>query len=64
MAIIKGMARFPMVHAQDVSNEPDFGLGKWEDICGEVGREWWGGVGIEGGTMPVSWKWKEKYRET
>lgn len=43
MAIIKGMARFPMVHAQDVSNEPDLGLGKWNDICGEVGMEWWGG---------------------
>lgn len=42
-----------MVHAQDVSDKPDFGLGKWNDICGEVGREWWEGVEIEGGTMPV-----------
>lgn len=47
------MARFPMVHAQDVSDKPDFGLGKWNDIGGEVGREWWEGVEIEGGTMPV-----------
>lgn len=42
-----------MVHAQDVSDKPDLGLGKWNDICEEVGREWWGGVEIEGGTMPV-----------
>lgn len=40
MAIIKGMARFPMVHAQDVSDKLDFDLGKWSYICGEVGREW------------------------
>lgn len=38
MAIIKGMARFPMVHAQDVSDKPDFGLDKWSDVGGEVGK--------------------------
>lgn len=40
MAIIKGMARFPMVHAQDVSDKLDFDLGNCSYIRGEMGREW------------------------
>lgn len=53
MAIIKGMAGFPMVHAQDVSDKPDLGLGKWSDIYGEEEREGWGGFDGEGRRMPV-----------
>lgn len=64
MAIIKGMARFPMVHAQDVSDKLDSAL---ENVVIFAGR--WGGNNEGELILKVeqcqkSWKWKEKYRET